>query len=75
MPPADAPEGEDSLFERANASAAVRQRIIDAYLDGVKRSAVPLIGGGVSVVSPAEKAKNIADAGKMALGYFRNLHQ
>lgn len=75
LPPADAPEGEDSLFERANASAAVRQRIIDAYLDGVKRSAVPLIDGGVSVVSPAEKAKNIADAGKMALGYFRNLHQ
>lgn len=66
------PEEEEELFRRANASAAVRQKIIDNYLGEVKKSAVPLMGGGVSVVSPALKAKSVAEAGAMALGYFRN---
>lgn len=72
LPPAGAPEEEEFLFERANASAAVRKRIIDEYLDGVKKSAVPLMSGGVSVVSPAAKPKSVAEAGEMALGYFRS---
>lgn len=74
-PSAAAPEKEeDALYERANASEKVKKRIIEEYLDGVKKSAVPLMGGGVSVVSPAARAKNLAEAGAMALGYFRDHH-
>lgn len=67
----NAPE-EENLYERANACAEVKQRIIENYLDEVKKSAVPLMGGGISVVSPAAKAKNFTEAGELALGYFRN---
>lgn len=72
--PENAPE-DDELFQRANASVEVRKKIIDAYLDEVKKSAVPLMSNGVSVISPAVKAKNVAEAGRMALGYFRNNHR
>lgn len=71
-PPAAAPETDEELFRRANASEEVKKRIISEYLDGVKKSAVPLTGGGVSVVSPAAKPGSLAEAGAMALGYFRN---
>ena len=74
-PSAAAPEREEEeLYRRANASEEVRKRIIGEYLDGVKKNAVPLMSGGVSVVSPAAKAKNLAEAGAMALGYFRDHH-
>ncbi|MBQ9081039.1 MAG: hypothetical protein IJY26_00180 [Clostridia bacterium] len=72
--PEKAPEAEQELYLRANASAVVKEKIIHDYLDELKKSAVPLMGNGVSVVSPAIKAKSFAEAGAMALGYFKNTH-
>ncbi len=69
--PASAPETEEQLFSRANASQTVKTRIIEEYLAGVKQNAVPLMGAGVAVTSSTTRAKNVAEAGQMALGYFK----
>ena len=70
--PVNEPDDEQSLYMRVNACDKVKKQIIDDYLGEVKKSAVPLMSGGVSVISPAIKAKSVAEAGVMALGYFRD---
>lgn len=62
---------ETALYERVKKAGKVRQRIIEEYLDGVRNKTVPLISGGMSVATPAVKAKTVTEAGDMALGYFR----
>ena len=64
------PDADEELWQRANASQEVKNRIIQDYLGEVKKSAIPLLSGGVSVVSPAQRAKNLTEAGDMALGFF-----
>lgn len=60
-----------ALYERVKDSEAVRRKIIDEYLNGVKKSAVPLLSGGMSVTTPSARAKTVEEAGNFALGYFR----
>ncbi|MBR7100321.1 MAG: hypothetical protein IKC91_04120 [Clostridia bacterium] len=74
QPDAISVTAEEELYRRANASEKVKQKIIDDYLFEVKKSAVPLMHGGISVISPTVKANSLAEAGKMALGYFQNTH-
>ncbi|MGN0822792.1 MAG: hypothetical protein ACI4NG_03370 [Candidatus Gallimonas sp.] len=61
----------DSLYRAVNENEGVRARVLSDYLASLK--GVPLMTeGGVGVTAPPPKAKTIADAGRMALGYFRD---
>ena len=73
--PEATPEDEEDLFVKANASEKVRRRIVGEYLSEVKRGAVPLMKSGEGLRCPPERPKNLEDAGKMALGYFKNARQ
>ena len=70
---AAAPRDGDALYRAVKENDEVRSRIVSEYLSSVQ--GVPLMtGGGAGVTAPAVRAKSIAEAGKLALGYFQN-HQ
>lgn len=60
---------QEEIFAAASQNEEVRARIIGEYLQTLK--GVPLMVGGVGVAAPARKPKTIAEAGDLALGYFR----
>lgn len=69
------PEGkasEEELYLAASRSEAVRLRIIGDYLASLRSADAPLMRGGTAAfAAPPVKAKSIADAGNMALRYFK----
>ncbi len=73
---AGAREGRDpeALYRAVTENEAVRTRVIGDYLQSL--GGVPLMGtAGAGVTAPAQRPKNIAEAGKLALGYFRGQHK
>lgn len=63
---------EDELYKAASRSEAVRLKIVGDYLLSLKSAEVPLMRGGTgTLAAPPQRAKSIADAGDMALRYFR----
>lgn len=68
---AGAPRDGDALYRAVSENEEVRSRIVSDYLRSVQ--GVPLMtGGGAGVTAPAVRARSIAEAGKLALGYFQN---
>ncbi len=64
-------ERAENLYRAINENEGVRARVVSDYLASLK--GVPLMaGGGVGVTAPKARAKSIAEAGELALGYFRN---
>ena len=62
----------EDLYLRVCNDEKVRLRIIGEYLTSLGKSAPPLTAGGVgTLATPPLKAKNIRDAGVMALQYFK----
>ena len=62
----------EELYARVYRDEKVRLRIIGEYLASLGRNAPPLtVGGAGALVAPPLKPKNIADAGSMALQYFK----
>lgn len=62
---------EERLFRAVSENESVRARVVSEYLASLK--GVPLMaGGGASVTAPKSRAKSIAEAGNLALGYFRS---
>ena len=65
---------EEEIYRLVERSESVRARVVNEYLSSLK--GVPLMAkGGVGVAAPAHKVKSIAEAGQLALGYFRGHHQ
>jgi len=65
---------DDILYRAASTNPAVRARIIGDYLESLK--GVPLMTvGGTGVSAPKQKVSSFAEAGKLALGYFRTHRQ
>lgn len=63
---------EEDLYRAACNSEAVRLRIIGDYLASLRSADAPLMRGGTAVfTAPPVKAKSIAEAGTMALCYFK----
>ena len=63
---------EEDLYRAACNSEAVRLRIIGDYLASIRSADAPLMRGGTAVfTAPPVKAKSIAEAGTMALCYFK----
>ena len=63
---------EEELYRAACHSEAVRLRIIGDYLASIRSADAPLMRGGTAVfAAPPVKAKSIAEAGTMALCYFK----
>lgn len=63
---------EDELYKAASRSEAVRLKIVGDYLLSLKSAEVSLMRGGTgTLAAPPQKARSIADAGDMALRYFR----
>lgn len=61
----------DALFDAVMDNREVRQRVIGEYLNSLK--GVPLLmGSGQCVSAPKEKPKSFAEAGNLALGYFKS---
>ena len=66
----------EELYRRVSRDEGVRLKIIGEYLASIKKSGAPLTASGVGMpVSPPLKAKNIGDAGIMALQYFKQPYQ
>ena len=62
----------EELYARASRDEKVRLKIIGEYLHSVGRSSPPLTVGGVgTLATPPLKARTIADAGNLALQYFK----
>ena len=62
---------EERLFRAVNENESVRARVVSEYLASLK--GVPLMaGGGAGVTAPKSRAKTVAEAGNLALGYFRS---
>ena len=62
----------EELYRLVGQNEGVRLRIIGEYLHSVGRSAPPLTTGKAgTLASPPLRARNIADAGSMALQYFK----
>ncbi len=63
--------GAEELFRAVEQREDVRARVVSEYLASLK--GVPLLaGGGVGVTAPKTRAKSIAEAGDLALGFFRS---
>ncbi len=62
----------EEVYAKAIGDESVRLRIIGEYLSSLGKSSAPITasGGGV-MTAPPVKAKNIGDAGNMALRYFK----
>ncbi|MBO5412473.1 MAG: hypothetical protein J6A38_05295 [Clostridia bacterium] len=66
----------DTLYEHVCRNEGVRLKIIGEYLSSIGKSGAPVTaGGGGAYVSAPVKAKNIGDAGDMALQYFKKAVQ
>lgn len=62
----------DELFKMACENEEVRLKIIGEYLNSLGKTSAPLTTGrGGVLLTPPIKAKNIVDAGDMALRYFK----
>ena len=62
----------EALYEKACRDESVRLKIIGEYLNSVGKSSPPLTAGGVgTLATPPVRAKTIADAGNLALQYFK----
>lgn len=65
------PQDGESLYRAVSANEEVRGRIVGEYLGNLR--GVPLMtGGGTGVTAPPVRARTFPEAGKLALGYFRN---
>lgn len=63
---------EDELYRAASRSEAVRLKIVGDYLLSLKNAEAPLMRGGTgTLAAPPLKARTIADAGDMALRFFK----
>ncbi len=61
----------DELYRSVMQNEGVRARVVSDYLGSLK--GVPLMtGAGAGVTAPAQKPKSIAEAGSLALGYFKS---
>ena len=61
----------EELYRAVMENERVRARVLGDYLGSLK--GVPLMAGtGTGVTAPAAKPASIAEAGKLALGYFQN---
>ena len=64
-------EQREEVYRAASADEAVKARILSDYLK--EREGVPLMTtGGSGLISPPVKARSFDEAGKLALGYFKN---
>lgn len=66
---------DEELLDEVMKNDEVRLKVIGEYLSSLKRDGVPIVTKGAA--SPAvsyQKAKSVADAGKMALRMFKNGH-
>lgn len=62
----------EEVYAKASRDEKVRLRIIGEYLSSLGKSGVPITAGVGSVLTtPPTKAKNIGEAGNMALQYFK----
>ncbi|MBO5736421.1 MAG: hypothetical protein J6S04_01310, partial [Clostridia bacterium] len=62
----------ESLYAQVCRDEEVRLRIIGEYLSSLGKSSAPLMTGGVGAfTTPPFRAANIAEAGNMALLYFK----
>ncbi len=63
----------DGLYEKVLGNESVRLRIIGEYLASIGKSGAPITFGNAGIcATPPMKAKSIADAGGMALHYFKS---
>ena len=61
---------DDELYRLVTGNEGVRTRVLNDYFASVR--GVPLMaGGGAGVTAPVQKAKNIKEAGSLALGYLK----
>ena len=62
----------EMIYQKAVGDEKVRLRIIGEYLDSIGKSGAPVTCGNAGLfAAPPLRAKSIADAGGMALHYFR----
>ena len=62
----------EELYAKASRDEKVRLKIIGEYLHSVGKTSPPLTAGGVrTLATPPMKARTIADAGSLALQYFK----
>ncbi|MBQ5930046.1 MAG: hypothetical protein IIX02_04560 [Clostridia bacterium] len=62
----------EELYQRASRDEGVRLKIIGEYLASIGKNGAPLTANGAGVpITPPLKAKNIGDAGAMALQFFK----
>lgn len=62
----------ERLYQRATEDENVRLRIIGEYLSSIGKTGAPLMRGGTGTfATPPLRAKSIAEAGSMALRFFR----
>lgn len=62
----------EELYRQASRDEGVRLKIIGEYLASIGKTGAPLTANGVGMpITPPLKAKNIGDAGVMALQYFK----
>lgn len=62
----------EGLYEKVLENEQVRLRIIGEYLASIGKSGVPVTCGNAGILTaPPMRAKSIADAGGMALHYFK----
>lgn len=63
--------GGEALYRAVMEDGAVRARVLSEYLDSLK--GVPLLmGSGKHVPAPADRPRTFAEAGDLALGYFKS---
>ncbi len=63
-------EDPDALYRAVTENEEVKKRVVDDYLRSL--GGVPLMGdSGAGVTAPARRPSTIAEAGRLALGYFR----
>lgn len=62
----------EELYARVNRDEGVRLKIIGEYLASLGKNAPPLTAGGTgAMIAPPLRAKNVADAGRLALQYLK----
>ena len=65
-----APHGQEELLRAVTEDEGLRLKLFGDYLQSLR--GVPLMGaGGMGVVAPVKKPATIAEAGALALGYFK----
>ena len=60
------------LYEMVKADEGVRLKLIGEYLSSLGKNGTPLLCGGAgTIITPPQKARNIKEAGVMALQMFQ----